>query len=386
MLEATEAVDRDPRGDITHRFESIEPAWRGHTLTVKKSDASFAALAALLMLACDEPKAMVDDSGENSGESVDASSSGEAGVDGESGDGDAGDGTGDTTGDTTGGDTEGGGDCSLGQYVPPPFSEMPDWTNLSGLVSHEVSHAAMGLSTQHVGARFFTTDYVDTSQICIEIIVEPTGVDSCWVWYTQGEGLGGDVPDNWYDDLPIQTVTFDVGDGPIALDVTSANELNPSSYFAELPPPPAGVPFAGTATLVATFDGLPAVGLDLDVPSDILPLGHALDTATLSSEELASWTWSTPGGDAPVELEIKLGETSPGTGWSEWAVIQCEITDDGEFAFPAEYLDLVCERLGPELYASSRLTREARGSTMLAGKSLLWRSSITAWLTTEVVD
>jgi hypothetical protein len=355
---------------------------------VKNYVTSLAPLAALLMLACGR-ETMGDDSGESATESA-GTGSADAGVDCEGAEADAevdaGDGDGDgTDDDTTGGDTTGDGDCSLGEYVPDPLNEAPEWSNLSGLVSHGVSHSETGLSIHQVDAAFFTTDWVDSAELCIESIVEPTGVDSCWVWYTQGSGLGGDVFDNWYEDLPVEMVTIDVGDGPIAFDVTPGNELNPSWYFADLPPPP-GVPFGGTATLAATFDGLPAVGFDLDVPNDILPLGHSLDTTTLNSQELASWTWATPGGDAPVELEMTLAATAPGSGWSEWVKIQCEVTDDGEFTFPIEYFDLARERLGPVLHTRSRLTREARGSTMLAGKPLLWQSSVSAWLTIEVDD
>jgi hypothetical protein len=359
---------------------------------VKKSIAPVAPFAALLMLACVERETMVGDSGESTdGADTEASADGGVDCEGEA-DADAGDGDGDGDGtddDTTGGDTAEGGDCELGEYVPAPYNEEPDWSNLSGMVSHGVSHsglALLGPSTQGVDARFFTTDHVDDSMLCIESIVEPTGVDSCWVWYTHGQGLGGDVPDNWFDDLPVQTATFDVGDGPIAFDVTPGNELNPTSYYAELPPPPGGVPFGGTATLIVTFDALPDVELDLDIPSDILPLGHALDTTTLTSEELASWTWSTPGGTAPVKLEITLSDTPLGNGWSEWVKIQCELGDDGEFEIPVEYFELARERLGPELHGNARLTREATGETMLAGKQLLWRSNVTAWLAFEVAD
>lgn len=334
---------------------------------------SFAPIAALLVLACDEPKSMLDgDAGTSS-----------AGVDCEGSDGSQ-TGDGDTTEGDTGG-TPGDGDCSLGEYVPLPYSEEPDWSNVSGLVNHSVSSDS-DLSTQYVDARFYTTDYVDESLLCIESIVEPTGVDSCWVWYTLGEGLGNPSPDNWYEDLPVVAVTFDLGDGPIALDVLQGTELNPSWYSAELPSPPDGVPFGGAASLVATFDGLPAAAFDLDVPSDILPLGYALDTTTLSSEELVSWSWSSPGAAAPIKLEVSLGATPAGSGWSELVRIQCEVTDDGEFTFPLEYLDFARERIGPDLHASVSLTREATGSRMLAGKQLLWRSNITAWLGIEVVD
>jgi hypothetical protein len=328
---------------------------------------SLAPLAVLFMLACD------------SGKGGEASSS--AGVDG---DGD--DGWLDGTSEGGTGESPGDGDCSLEEFVPRPYSKVPDWTNTSGLVNHEVSHGTEGLSAQLVDARFFTTDYVEDSELCIESIVEPTGVDSCWVWYSRGQGSGSETPDYWYDDLPVETISFDVGEGPIALDVTGGNVNSPSWYSAELPQPPAGVPFGGTASLAATFDGLPAIAFDLDVPNDILPLGHPLDTTTLSSEELASWTWATPGGDEPVDLEITVGGTPPGSGWSEWAVIRCQVTDDGEFAFPVEYLDLVRERLGPELHARTRLTREATGTKALADKLLHWRSSINAELSIEVVD
>jgi hypothetical protein len=358
---------------------------------VKDYVVSLAPLAVLLMLACAERETMLGDSGE----SGTGAGSMDGGVDCEGdagdgdGDGDAGDGTDDETDDgTTGDDTTGDGDCELGEYVASPINEEPDWSSLSGVVSHGVSHtpAALGPSTQSVYAAFYTTDWVDDSRLCIESIVEPTGVDSCWVWYTQGQGLGGDRPDNWYEDLPVQSVTLDVGGGPIVLDVAPGNELNPSWYSAVLPSPPAGVPFGDVASLDATFDNLPAVALDLEVPSDVLPLGHALDTTTLSSEELASWTWATPGGAAPAKLEVMLADSPAGSGWSEWVAIQCEVTDDGEFAFPVEYLDLARERLGQELHASVRLTREATGTMPLAGKQLLWRSNITAWLNIEVVD
>jgi hypothetical protein len=357
----------------------IETPCCRHTPRVKNYVTSLAPIAALLMLACDEPK-NVGDSGGSEGASaeggVDCEGEGE-GDWGESGEGDTGE------GDTGG--TPGDGDCSLGEYVPLPWSDEPDWTNVSGLVNHSVSSDS-NLSNQYVDARFYTTDYVDDSSICIESIVEPTGVDSCWVWYTLGEGLGNPTPDNWFEDLPVESVTFDLGAGPIALDVSPGTELNPSWYSAELPPPPAGVPFGGFASLIATFDGLPALAFDLEVPSDILPLGHALDTATLSSEELASWTWATPGGAEPVELEVSLGASPAGSGWSELVRIQCQVTDDGEFAFPVEYIDLARERLGPELYASMSLTREATGTRMLAGKQLIWRSNITAWLGIELID
>jgi hypothetical protein len=350
---------------------------------VKKHVTSLAPLAALLMLACVERDTMSDDSVEGGDDFNEASAS--AGLDCEGGD-DFGDGSefSDDTGDT--GESPGDGDCSLGEYSPRPYSEMPDWSNLSGLVSHRVSHSdsVLGHGSSHqVGARFYTTDYVDDSLLCMETIVEPTGVDSCLVYYSRGQGLGTETPDNWYDDLPVETVTFDVGDGPISLDVAAPTVHSPTSYGAELSLP---VPFGEAATLVATFDGLPDIELDLEVPSDILPLGHALDTMTLSSEELASWSWPTPGGAAPVKLEVNLGATPAGTGWQEWVEIRCEVTDDGEFAFPVEYLELARERLGPDIYASSRIAREATGTTMLAGKQLLWRSIIEAWLPVEVVD
>jgi hypothetical protein len=338
------------------------------------------------MLACIERETMIGDSTESGDEDVDTSNS--AGVDCEGGDAEA-EGDGDGDGGTGEGETGEAEDCSLGQYVPDPSSEAPD-SNLSGWVYHGVDHAdspILGTSSSHlVEARFYTSDYVDDSRLCIETIVEPTGIDSCRVWYTQGEGVGGDTPDNWYDDLPVETVTLDLGDGPIALDVTPGTVHSPSSYFAELPAPPAGVPFGGVATLAATFDGLPAIELDVAVPNDILPLGRALDTATLSSQELASWTWSSPGGAEPLELRISLAVTPLGGGWSEVVRIQCEVTDDGEFSFPVEYLDLARERLGPELHTVTRLRRVATDTTTLAGKQLLWHSSVTAWLDIEVVD
>lgn len=363
------------------KFELIESGWWRHTPSVKNYNASLAALAGLLVLACDGPKQIADSGGDGDG---DAEGSAEAGVDGEGDDGwQDGDGDGDGTGDDG---SPGDGDCPLGEYVPPPYDVPPEWSELSGTINHEVTHGPPGLSTQLVDARFFTSDYVDNSLLCIETIIEPIGVDSCWVWYTRGEGKGGDVPDNWYEDLLVETLTIDVGDGPIALEATAGTVLSPSWYFAELPPPPAGVPFGQDATLSATFDGLPNLALDLAVPSDILPIDHALDVAALSSEQIASWTWSTPGGAEPIELDISFGATPPGTGWSEVVRIQCDVTDDGEFAFPIDYLDLARERLGPDLYASARLTREATGSTALAGKQLLWRSSVNAWLSVEVAD
>jgi hypothetical protein len=291
----------------------IESGWPRHTHSVKKYVASLAPLVALLMLACDK-----QGSSENG--------SAEAGVDGEGDDG-WGEGNGDET------SSPGDGDCEEGEYVSLSYNESPDWSNLSGMVNHDISHGTP-LSTQLVDARFFTTDYVDASLSCIETLVEPIGVDSCWVWYTRGERKGVETPDYWYDDLPVVTATFDVGDGPIPLDVTGGTASGPSWYSAELPSPTPGVPFGQVVTLTATFDGLPDISLDLDVPSDILPLDHALDVTTLSSEELASWTWSTPGGDAPIELQVTFGATPAGTGWSEVVRIQCEVTDDGEFAFP----------------------------------------------------
>jgi hypothetical protein len=343
---------------------------------VKKHVISLAPLAALLMLACDRGS-MPNDHVEG-GDDLHVPE--EAGVDCE-GEGDDGWQTGDGTGET--GETPGDGDCELGEYVAVPYDEAPDWSNLSGMVNHSVSTDS-SFASQFVDARFYTTDYVDDSVICMESIVEPTGIDSCWVWYTRGEGLGNPSPDNWYEDLPVESVTFDVGDGPIPLDVTAATVLSPSWYSAELPFD--GVPFGDVASMVATFDGLPALAFDLAVPSDILPLGYALDTAMLDSEQLSSWTWSSPGGAAPMKLQVSLGATPAGTGWTELVRIQCEVTDDGEFAFPVDYIDLAHERLGPELYASVSLTRETTGTKMLAGKQLLWRSNVTAWLGLELVD
>jgi hypothetical protein len=324
---------------------------------------SLAPVAVLLMFACD--------SGKSGDEAL-------SGLDGEHDDGWVDAGEGDTG-------TPGDGDCSIGEFAPRPWNEEPDWSNVSGLVNHEVSTDS-NFADQFVDARFYTTDYVDESLLCLESIVEPTGLDSCGVWYTLGQGMGSPNPDYWYDDLPVETVTFDVGDGPIALDVAAGTVHSPSWYSAELPPPPAGVPFGGVASLAATFDALPAVAFDLAVPSDILPLGHALDTATLTSAELASWTWSSPGGAAPIELEVSLGATPTGTGWSELVRIRCEVTDDGEFAFPVEYLELARERLGPDLHADVHLTRAATGTEMLAGKQLIWRSNVTGWLAIEVID
>jgi hypothetical protein len=331
---------------------------------VKNYLASLAPVAVLLMFACD--------SGKSGDEAFDG------GVDGEHDDGWADAGEGDTG-------TPGDGDCTLGEFLPRPSSKEPDWSNVSGLVNHSISTDS-NFADQFVDARFYTTDYVDDSLLCLEDIVEATGIDSCRVWYSRGQGMGSPNPDNWYDDLPVETVTFDVGSGPIALEVSGGTAYSPSWYSAALPPPPAGAPFGGVASLAATFDGLPAVAFDLAVPSDILPLGHALDTAMLTSEELASWTWSSPGGAEPLELVVNLGPTPSGTGWSDHVEIRCEVTDDGEFAFPVEYLDLARERLGPDLYAGVQLTRQASGTGMLAGKQLIWRSNVTAWLAIEVID
>ncbi len=360
-----------------------------------KYAALLAPLLTLLMLACDKQEGMGGDSagdGDGDGDSAgdgDGDGDGDGSGDGNGdGDGDAGDdeaGDGDSTGE--GGDETGGdGDCSLGEYVPDPFTELPDWSNLSGRVNHSVEYSELTGSVHYVGARFYTTSWVDESQLCIESIVEPTGIDSCWVFYSQGHGLANDLFDNWYDDLPVDEVSFDLGNGPIVLDVTPANDLNPSSYSAELPAPPAGVPFGQAATLAASFDGLFPIEVDVEIPSDILPLGYALDTTTLSSEELASWTWSAPGGGEPMQLEVTVAASPSGSGWSEWVKIRCEVTDDGEFAFPLEYIDYARERLGSEIYAGATLSRQATGSTMLAGKQLLWRSLITARLAVEVVD
>lgn len=348
-----------------------------------KSGASLVSLLALLTLACTDKDAPNDEMA--TGDTGTGDTEDSAGLTGEDELGtedDAG------TADDTVGDTGGDGDCALGEYIPTPFIDIPDWSSSSGNVSHTVSHSWLEAPSHRVRAVFYTSDAVDDSTLCVEPLVEPTGIDSCRVWYTQGEGLGGDggLPEPNYVDLAVTTATFDVGDGPLALEVGAATEFTPSSYGLSLPAPPDGVPYGGVATLAATFADLPALELGLDVPTDIMPLGHAIDTTTLSSEQLASWTWTTPGGAAPIELKIELGATPVGSGWNSWVQIECEATDDGEFAFPVEYLDLARERLGPQIYASARITREIAGTEVLADKDLHWSSSVGAWLAIEVVD
>ena len=340
-------------------------------------------LGLLLILACDKQIDAGDGDGQGSdvGNSAEGDASADGGVDCEG----EGEGNGDTEGE--GGETGEAADCPIGEYVPLPFTELPDWSNVSGLVGHVVSsHSDPELAAHYIDARFYVSAWEDDSELCVENIVEPNGVDSCWVWYSEGWGKGGDAHGDWFEDIPASMVSFDLGDGPIALEFWDGGELNPMGYSAGLPAPPAGVPFGGTATFSATFDGPTEVEFEMDVPNDLLPLNHPLDTTELSSEELATWTWATPGSSTPLRLRISLGATPSGTGWTQWVDIQCEVTDDGAFAFPAEYIDLARDRLGPDVYASATLTRKSEGSQMLEGKQLLWRSWVGTAIDVEVID
>ncbi len=334
-------------------------------------------IVALLTLGCVKDDLSADELGE--GESTetddDAGSAADEGIDDEAG----------TEGDPETDGTTGEDDCPIGEYDTRPYAPKIDWSNASGSISHVVSHAAVDPS-QWVDAVFYTTAYTDDSLLCMESIVEPAGVDSCWVWYTQGQGIGGDPLDNWFEDIAVDMASFDIGDGPVVLEATPATEFSPTWYYAALPPPPDGAPYGEISTLAATFEDLPDLDLDIEVPNELLPLGVALDVETLDSEGLASWTWSTPGGAEPIELVVTLGATPAGTGWSEWVEIRCEVSDDGAFAFPTEYLDLARERLGPEIFASARISRSTVGSVPLAGKDLHWQSSVEAWLSVAVID
>lgn len=292
----------------------------------------------------------------------------------------------DESDDATSSDETSGSDCELGEYISNPVNPLIDWEQASGFVGHTVSRG-VSESGHWVSAVFVTGLVADESQLCVEWLVADADVDIdlCNVHYTQGFGLGGEF-DEEFEDLAVDTATFDIGEGPVALEVWPGNELNPDSYHGGFSPPPAGVPFGGIATLAVTFADLPAFDLDLDVPEDLMPVGPAHGSTTLTSAELASWTWSNSGSSEPIELLIDVGATPYGTGWSERVRIQCKVTDDGEFAFPSEYFDLARARLGAEIHAAATITRRTRGQVSLAGEDLYWQSNNDVTLGVEIVD
>lgn len=292
-------------------------------------------------------------------------------------------GTEESGGDTAGGtDTGGFGDCELGEYIE---SEPPGPVDLdsSGLVSHRVfQHAGEG--SQGVSATFYIPNKVGFKLLCAEPFAEADGVDSCTVYYTEGSGIGDPPLGDWYMELPVDAASFDVGDGPVALEAFDAG-LSPTRWASALPEPPDGVPWAGVASLAVEFQELGAFDLDLDVPGELLPLNHDLGVTTLSSAELASWTWATPGGSEPVELTLTLAATPDG-GWSELAKIRCYVEDDGAFEIPSEYIDFARDRIGPEMYTAATVVRKTKGSAPLAGKELHWQSFVEVRLEAEIVD
>jgi hypothetical protein len=285
-------------------------------------------------------------------------------------------------GDTSPGDT-GGEECV---YTPFPLNPLVDWEQASGSVAHWVSRGAPD-SYHSVSAVFMTGANADDSQLCVEWLVadEDIDVDECNVYHTQGSGVGGESNGN-FQNLAVDAATFDLGGGPVALELWPGDDLNPDYYSASLPPAPNGVPFGGTATLAVDFGDLPALDLDLDVPEDLMPIAPAHGSTTLSSEQLASWTWSNSGGSEPLELEVMISNTPNGSGWSEWVLIGCDVGDDGEFAFPVEYFDLARERLGNEIWAAATIVRRNHGTVPLAGENLYWQSGNSVRLEVEIVD
>jgi hypothetical protein len=170
----------------------------------------------------------------------------------------------------------------------------------------------------------------------------------------------------------------------VALEALPGDEFNPTSYRGSFSPPPDGVPFGGIATLAVNFADLPDLDLDLDLPEQLILSTPVFDSMTLGSEELASWTWSSSDGSEPIRLEISISAT--GSNGPERVGIRCDVTDDGEFAFPSEYLDLARERLGSEITAIPQITRQNRGQVPLAGESLYWRSTHNLFWQVAVVD
>ncbi|MFV8753469.1 hypothetical protein ACNOYE_23200 [Nannocystaceae bacterium ST9] len=351
-------------------------------------------LLAILLVGCTKEDGSDEEFADESGtdtesgsatESTDTESSADGGTDG---DGSTADEAGDDLGEsdeTSPGDETSGGDCELGEYISDPLGLQIDWEQASGMVTHGVTRGVFE-SSHRVDAVFVTGLANDDAMLCVEWLVADgdVDIDACNVYYTQGSGVGGD-PDGAFVSLAVDTATFDVGDGPVALETFPGTEFNPTRYGGSFSPPP-DVPFGGTATLAVSFDDLPALDLDLDVPEDMMPVGPAFGSTTLGSEELATWTWSNSGGSEPIELEIHVGATPYGSGWSEWVSIRCNVTDDGEFAFPSEYFDLARDRLGAEIYAAATIIRRSRGQVPLAGESLYWQSRNEVTLGVEIVD
>jgi hypothetical protein len=286
------------------------------------------------------------------------------------------------SGAETAGETDTGvpNDCELGEYIewPPPG---PVDLDSSGLVLHRVGSPD---AFHDLSASFYIPNELDFGLLCVDPLAEADGVDSCTVFYTEGSGLGEPPLDGGFTELPADAATFDVGDGPVALEAYDAG-LAPTRWSAALPDPPDGVPWGGVASLAVDFQDLGAFDLDLDVPGALLPLNHDLGVTALTSAELASWTWTTPGGAEPVELDVTLAATPDG-GWSEWVTIRCYVEDDGAFEIPSEYIDFARDHIGPQMYTATTVTRMTRGSAPLADKQLHWQSSVGARLTAEIVD
>jgi hypothetical protein len=287
-------------------------------------------------------------------------------------------------------DDTSGNECELGEYTPR-YDDWLETEDASGYVLHTVSRTPFG-SDHRVDAAFVSEwgGLGGAFQLCVEWLVADAevGVDECKVYYTLGYGINEDEAP-----LPLPTVnlevdevTFDIGAGPLPAEFDPGGEFYAAKYSGIFDPPPDGVPFGEVVTAFATFSDLPDLDLDVPVPQDLMPIAPAFGSTTVTSEALASWTWSNSGGSDPVELEITIGAAPLEEGWMEVVRIQCEAADDGAFAFPSEYFDLARERLGPELNAHASIVRKTRGQVPFAGENLNWRSFNSVRLHVAIVD
>jgi hypothetical protein len=334
--------------------------------------------------------------GGSTDEVADEASGSDTSGDGETAEGTDGDASTEDSGDDTTTDTESssdestdestdeteGGDCEDFDISTNPTI---DWAQASGLVTHA---AYGGAGTGHLVHAIFITEADDEdSNLCVEWMVGDgnVGVDTCSVFYTTDSAVGGQWPANGFENIAVDLATFDFGEGPFELFSAAGDAWTPSSQSGSFSPDI--VPFGGIATLAVNFVDLPDLDLDLDVPQSLLPVGPDSAGMTLGSEALASWTWSNSGGsEQPIELGIDIGATPYGEGWPDFVHIRCNVTDDGEFAFPSEYFDLARERLGPEIHAGAWITRRNRGQVPLAGANLHWDSSHQVLVAVEVID
>jgi hypothetical protein len=281
-------------------------------------------------------------------------------------------------------DTTSGGDCELGEYVANPQDPWMD--DASGSVVYAIQQGASS-PTHWLQAAFLSEEAFGDYSPCAEWLVgdADAGIDECNVYYSEGGLVDHDFRAEFVD-IPVEGVTFDLGEGPTPVDFTPGDSLVPTWYRSSWATPPEEYPFGAVATMAIDFSELPDLEFDMPMSQDLLPIGPAFGSTMLSSDAMASWTWSNPGGSDPVELEINLGTSPSQSDWGELVRIHCELTDDGEFSFPAAWFDLARERLGPQIYAAVVLERTARGQEPLAGKTLYWESRNEVYLDVEIVD